>query len=117
MSNVNDTEIRQGISDFLTKRKARRSVKVTEVSTPSIEPWYKRPLDKSEFSYKLAKNGRYYVRHKEWGNTVWVGPYTTIDAAERIIESYVVESLKDTLDKKADSSIHSVIIDNPEEFF
>ena len=117
MSNVNDTEIRQGISDFLTKRKARHSVKVTEVPTPSIEPWYKRPLDKSEFSYKLAKNGRYYVRHKDWSNRTWIGPYKEVKDVDSIIESYVVESLKGPLDKKYSSDIHSVIIDNPADFF
>jgi hypothetical protein len=34
-----------------------------------------------------------------------------------IIDSYVVESLKNDLSKKYDKNIHSVIIDNPEEFF
>ena len=117
MSNVNDTEIRQGISDFLNKRRERQSVKPTGVPLPSIAPWYKRPLDKNEFSYKLAKNGRYYVRHKEWSARTWIGPYKEVKDANSIIESYVVESLKGPLDKKYSSDIHSVIIDNPAEFF
>lgn len=117
---MNEISTREEIYAFIQRRKAKiNSVGVKPVETVEVKqlPWYRRPLDKSEFRYKLAKNGRYYVRHKEWGNTTWIGPYTTVDAAERIIESYVVESLKDTLDKKTDSGIHSVIIDNPEEFF
>ena len=117
---MSEIEGKDEIYAFIQRRKAKINhvgIKPVEATEVKHLPWYRRPLDKSEFRYKLAKNGRYYVRHKEWGNTVWIGPYTTVDVVEKIIESYVVESLKDTLDKKTDSSIHSVIIDNPEEFF
>jgi hypothetical protein len=117
---MSEIEGKDEIYAFIQRRKAKiNHIGIKPVETAEVKhlPWYRRPLDKSEFRYKLAKNGRYYVRHKEWGNTVWIGPYTTVDAVEKIIESYVVESLKDNLDKKTDSSIHSVIIDNPEEFF
>jgi hypothetical protein len=107
------------ISNFINKRRKKLSV-----TNPSIEPitdkptpWYKRPLDKSEFRHKLAKNGRYYIRHKEWGERTWIGPYKSIEDVKAIVDSYVVESLKGSLDRKYDESIHSVIIDNPEAFF
>lgn len=117
MSEIDD---RREISNFIKKRR----VKASEVKTDSVEPvttkplpWYRRPLDKSEFSHKLAKNGRYYVRHKEWSESVWIGPYRNIEDVKAVVDSYMVESLKNNLEKKCDSSIHSVIIDNPEEFF
>ena len=117
MSEIDD---RKELSDFINKRRKRVTIKEPEVLvelSPEKMPWYKRPLQKNEFRYKLAKNGRWYVRHKEWSPTIWVGPYADMWIAERIIESYVTESLKSTLDKKINSDIHSVIIDNPSEFF
>jgi hypothetical protein len=117
---MSEIEDRQEISAFLKRRKAKiAKVQATPLQeiTPKPTPWYRRPLQSSEFRYKLAKDGNYYVRHKEWGRTTWIGPYEDMTAAETVIQSYVVESLKDSLDKKVDSSVHSIIIDNPEEFF
>ena len=117
MSEIDD---RNEISTFIKKRRAKNSfvkpASVEPVSTKPI-PWYKRPLSKEEFSHKLAKNGRFYVRHHEWLTNVWIGPYRNMEDVKAIIDSYVVESLKSSLYKKYDENIHSVIIDNPEEFF
>lgn len=117
---MSEIEDRQEISAFLQRRKAKIAkvqVKPLEEITHKPTPWYRRPLQSSEFRFKLAKDGNYYVRHKEWGITTWIGPYESLTAVDDVIQSYVVESLKDSLDKKVDNSVHSVIIDNPEEFF
>ena len=117
---MSEIDNRKELSDFFKKRRAKTStVKVASIEpiTSKPLPWYRRPLDKSEFSYRLAKNGRYYVRHKEWSNCVWIGPYRNVEDIKAIVDSYVMESLKNNLERKCDSSIHSVIIDNPEEFF
>ena len=116
---MSEIEDRKALSDFINRRR-KKSISISEDMgglTMDKMPWYKRPLQKNEFRYKLARNGRYYVRHKEWSPTIWVGPYADIGAAETIIDSYVIESLKSALDKKLNSNIHSVIIDNPSEFF
>ena len=118
--NMNEIEYKQELSALLQKRKAKiTKVQVTplEEITSKPTPWYKRPLSESEFRFKLAKDGNYYVRHNEWGKTTWIGPYDGLPSVDAVIHSYVVESLKDSLDKKVDSSVHSIIIDNPEEFF
>ena len=117
---MSEIEDRNEMSNFIKKRRAKNSfVKPVSVEPVSAKPapWYKRPLSKEEFSHKLAKNGRYYVRHNEWSSHVWIGPYRNIEDVKTIINSYVVESLKNDLSKKYDENIHSVIIDNPEEFF
>ena len=117
MSEIDD---RNEISTFIKKRRAKNSfVKPASVEPVSAKPipWYKRPLAKEEFSHKLAKNGGFYVRHHEWLTNVWIGPYRNMEDVKAIIDSYVVESLKSSLYKKYDENIHSVIIDNPEEFF
>jgi hypothetical protein len=112
---MTDEEKKLEISRFFKKREKKISVnhQVSELSVP----WYKRPLDKGEFSYKLAKNGRYYARHNEWSGRIWIGPYKKVDDVNAIIDSYITESLKSPLNRKYDESIHSVVIDNPEEFF
>jgi NAD(P)H-nitrite reductase large subunit len=114
---MSEIEDRQELSAFIKKRRKKAEITPVVVTKETFVPWYKRPLDKSEFSYKLAKNERYYVRHKEWGRTTWIGPYRTLESVNDVIESYVIESLKTTLDKKVHSNVHSVTIDNPEEFF
>ena len=114
---MSDIENKQELSAFIKKRRKKAEINPVAVTKVNFVPWYKRPLDKSEFSYKLAKNERYYVRHKEWGRTIWIGPYKTLESVNDVIDSYVIESLKTALDKKVNSSVHSVIIDNPEEFF
>jgi hypothetical protein len=114
---MSEIEDKIEISNFINKRRAKIKKPEIESLTDKPTPWFKRPLEKSEFRHKLAKNGRYYVRHKEWGERTWIGPYRTIDDVNSIVNSYVVESLKGPLDRKYNDSIHSVIIDNPEEFF
>lgn len=103
------------MSKFFRKRENKISVK-HPVSETKV-PWYRRPLDKSEFTYKFAKNGRYYARHNEWSKRVWIGPYKDISDVNSIIDSYVTESLKGSLNRGYNEEIHSVIIEDPEEFF
>jgi len=107
------------ISRFIKKRRAKSvtTCKKEEVTDKPV-PWYKRPLTSDEFSIKLAKNKRYYARHNEWKYNIWVGPYNNVDDVNTIVKSYVTESLKGSLSKKLyNEGIHSVIIDNPDEFF
>ena len=80
-------------------------------------PWYRRQLDRNEFTYKKGKDGKFYVQHDEWHETIYVGPYKSVHEAEDIINSYLTESQKIHLDKKLDSRIHSVKIENHNDFF
>jgi hypothetical protein len=106
------------ISKFIKKRKAK-SVDITkkEDTADKPTPWYRRPLKADEFISKLAKNGRYYARHNEWGKTIWIGPYKDIKDVNNIIKSYVIESLKGSLSRKYNEEIHSVVIEDPDDFF
>ena len=108
---------KEGLSVFIRKRRNKENTIPVQTLDIKPTPWFKRPLEKNEFSYKLAKNGKYYVKHKEWGSNIWIGPYHSMENVNQIIESYVIESLKAPLDKKTNSEVHSVIIDNPENFF
>ena len=112
-------EERNKISDFITKRKTIKKVEMPEVQSIDKVPWYKRPLEKGEFKYRLAKNGKYYIRHNEWSEVVWIGPYNNPSEVESIVNSYIEESLKNPLDRKFlnHGVVHSVTIDNPSTFF
>lgn len=104
------------IGIFIKKR--RKEVKVDSISDEIKKlPWYRRPLIKEEFITRKGKDNKFYVQHNEWHRTIWVGPYNTSKDAEDIIESYLDESQKAPLDKKLDSKIHSVQIEDVETFF
>lgn len=103
------------IAEFVRrKRKVQtQTVEIKEVKTP----WYRRPIEREAFSIKKGKNGKFYAQHNEWSKRVWIGPYNSEDAVNKVIDSYVEESLKGSLDKKLSNSIHSVIVDDEETFF
>ena len=110
--------------DFINKKRKKAETKRVGVAVPSIHsdnkplPWWKRPLEADEFTSKLAKNGRWYVRHKEWSKNTWIGPYKEHSSCQGIINSYVLRSLEcNLIGKTLPNGIHSVIIDNPKDFF
>ena len=106
------------IAEFVRrKRVIHDDVKTVEIKEVKI-PWYKRPLAHDEFITKESKDGKLYVRHKEWSRRIWIGPYKNETETKEIIDSYVNESLRTTsLDKKVNSNVHSLIIENEKEFF
>jgi hypothetical protein len=106
------------IAEFVRKKR------VIHDETPKVEikevkiPWYKRPLEASEFIIRKGKDKKYYIQHKEWSKRVWIGPYKNKNEVDTIIESYVVESLKFTsLDKKVNNTVHSLIVEDEKIFF
>jgi len=111
-------ESKDKLKKYIDKRRKMR-VGVSQVETSSPKPvlWYKRPLDHSEFLTSKGKDGKLYVRHKEWFRKVWIGPYTSTEETQEIIDSYVNTSLKLGIQSKIDSRVHSIIIENPDEFF
>lgn len=103
------------IAEFV-RRKRKAELKPIEIKEVKV-PWYKRPIERTAFTIKKAKDGKFYAQHNEWAKRVWIGPYQSEDATNSIIDSYVMESLKGSLDKKLSSSIHSVIVDDEKTFF
>jgi hypothetical protein len=106
------------LKEYITKR--RKGIVETskvEVSTTKPVAWYKRPLESSEFITKKGKDGNFYVKHNEWSKTIWIGPYSSTEETRSIIDSYVDTSLKLGIEHKVDSRVHSITIDNPDDFF
>ena len=103
------------IAEFVRRKRkiAAQKVEIKEVKAP----WYKRPIDRNAFTIRMGKDNNYYVQHNEWSKRTWIGPYSDAVDAYMIIESYVMESLKGTLDKKPMDSVHSLVVENEKDFF
>ena len=103
------------IAEFVN-RKHKPNVHKTEIKEIKT-PWYRRPIEREAFSVKESKKGEFYAQHNEWSKRVWIGPYASMNAVNKIIDAYIEESLKGTLAKKTMESIHSVIVEDYEQFF
>jgi hypothetical protein len=105
------------ISTFVAKH--RRQVKDISIEERINKlPWYKRPIERSAFIFRKAKDGKYYVRHIEWAEPIWIGPYRTMKDVDGIISSYVEKSSVTPLNRiTTDKEIHSVYIDDVNNFF
>ena len=105
------------ITSFVAKH--RKQVKPISIEEKIKQlPWYRRPIERSAFIYKKAKDGKYYVRHNEWSKQIWIGPYQTKKDVNDIINSYVEKSLLSPLNKIVSKiEIHSVYINDLNNFF
>ena len=105
------------IASFVSKhRKQIKNISIEEKVNKL--PWYKRPIERSAFTSKKAKDGKYYVRHIEWAERIWIGPYDTLKDANKIIDSYVEKSSIEPLNRIiTDNGVHSVYIEDVKSFF
>lgn len=104
------------IEEFVRKKRVVKDPQNVEIKEVKL-PWYKRPIERKAFSYRKGKDNKLYVRHNEWSKHTWIGPYNTKNDVDRIIDSYVSESLKAPLDRKVNYKIHSVIVEDETKFF
>lgn len=103
--------------DLLNKRKEKINKQENKVKiednineTNKKLKWYEKPIFKEDFITK-EYNGKFYTKHKEWANNVWIGAYDNIEIVNEIILSYVKNSKKSILKRKLDDRIHSILID------
>ena len=95
------------------RKKRKPSAVVKQVEVKEVElPWYKKPILKEDFHTRQGMDGLYYAQHNAWSKRTWIGPYSSRAEADKIIDSYVIESLKGSLEHKSMDSIHSVVIEN-----
>ena len=104
------------IADFVAKKRKKVTVETIEEKIKKL-PWYRRPISKEAFTTRKGKDKKLYVHHCEWSEHVWIGPYDTTKDVDCIIDSYVTESLRTPLDKKQTNLIHSVFVDDVDDFF
>ena len=109
-------KIMNDIASFVAKK--HKSVKSESLEEKIKKlPWYRRPIERTAFVSRKAKNGKLYVHHCEWSEHVWIGPYSSDKEVLDIINSYINESLKSPLDKRQTNLVHSVWVEDQKEFF
>ena len=109
-------EDKSKLKEYISKRRKAIPEKPVEIKQVKL-PWYQRPLMKEEFVTKKGRDKKLYIRHPEWSETIFIGPYKNMKEVDEVINSYVDVSLQMTLERKLDSRIHSIKIENPKEFF
>ena len=98
--------------ELLKKRKEAQTQKEHHPKQREVkkEPYTKwSNLKKNDFIKKEFK-GLFYGQHKEWKKRIWIGPYKTEDELDKVINSYVKETKKDTLNRNI-KNIHSILLD------
>ena len=104
------------LAQFVRKKRVIRDTTPIGIKEVKI-PWYLRPIKREAFTVRVGKDKKFYAQHNEWSKRIWIGPYSSQKAVDNIIESYVTESLKGSLERKQSDSIHSIVIENEKEFF
>jgi hypothetical protein len=104
------------IASFVAKKRKQVKVETVEDKIKKL-PWYRRPIERTAFVSRKAKDGNLYVHHCEWTKEVWIGPYKNDKEVLDIINAYVEESLKSPLDRAPRNSIHSVWVEDYNKFF
>jgi hypothetical protein len=111
------TEEKEKLVAFINKK--RKEATIEKPQKEKIH-WWQKPLKEEDFAARKAKNGKWYVRHKEWGENVWIGAFLDLKECSKIIDEYVdvSNSMRNTLfGKQLPKSIHSMVIDDPQTFF
>ena len=104
------------LKNYISKRKKASTIKPVEVKEVKLA-WYQKPIMREDFVTKIGRDKKLYVHHKEWKENIFIGPYNNTHEITDVISSYVMMSLKTTLDKAPVDNIHSIVIDNVKEFF
>jgi len=86
--------------------------KENKVTILKKEPkWFELPLTPDCFVKRTDKNGKVYAQHKEWKNTIWIGPYNNEDELNKVLKSYMAISKKSYLKKSSIENLHSIIME------
>lgn len=100
--------------DLLKERKETASSAITKTTIVNekfeiIPKWFQIPIKKSDFIIKEHEN-KFYAQHKEWKKNIWIGAYDNEDELNKVINSYVKETKKQSMDRNI-QGIKSILID------
>ena len=105
------------ISSFIKKHRNEPKEATIEEKIDKL-PWHMKPIEKTAFKHRKAKDGQYYVRHNEWSDKVWIGPYKSITDVHKVIKSYIELSKEEPLNRiTATNDLHSVYVEDMKKFF
>lgn len=82
------------------------------------QKWYEKPIYRSNFSIRIGKDGKIYIRHSEWDKNIYIGPYDTMIDANNVMDAYVKASKIGPLDRHCNEyAVSSVHVENDKLFF
>jgi hypothetical protein len=101
--------------DLLKERKETAASAITKSTIIKeekfiIKPkWFETQIKKSDFIIKEYEN-KFYARHNEWKNNIWIGAYDSEKELNDVINSYVKETKKKPMDRNI-KGIKSILIE------
>ena len=94
----------------LAMPKKRSEVVKSAEDKPKSVPWYRQPISDADFIRAESPDKKAYARHKEWKETIWIGPYESKASLESVITEYVRNAKRSVLKRKSVKGLHSVIL-------
>ena len=77
-----------------------------------IKPkWFESEINECDFTLRQDSNGMFYGHHKEWKNRVWIGPYSTEEALNKVISDYAINSKRSPSNRKEIKNLHSILME------
>lgn len=92
--------------NHLPKKNKQRKQKSRTAREPK---WFEKQITSDQFEIKQGKNGKFYSRHKEWKSTIWIGPYDSKEAVNKVINSYVSVTKKPFGERESLKNVRSFI--------
>lgn len=65
----------------------------------------------SDFTDRQDSKGLFYGHHKDWKSKIWIGPYKTKEALNKVILDYIADSKRSPLNRKGVNNLHSIIME------
>ena len=94
---------------------AKKIIKPTPVVSHGIPKWWELQLKIDDFIF-LERDNLYYARHKEWKETILIGPYESRDELNKVMAAYVKETKKDRLQRKIPKNLKTLVLPEKVEF-
>lgn len=110
----------EGIIDFDELERRKKALPKKRVIAKKDEPkepkWFEKVMTPDDFVLLTDKDKAFYVRHKQWKESVMAGPYKDRAEAEKIVDAYVKNSKKKPLKRKPIANLHSLVVEDVSGF-
>lgn len=93
----------------------KKIIKPIPVASHGIPKWWELPLKMDDFIF-LEREGLYYARHREWKETILIGPYESRDDLSKVMTAYVKETKKNRFYRKIPKNFKTLVLPEKVEF-
>lgn len=93
----------------------KKIIKPIPVASHGIPKWWELPLKMDDFVF-LEREGLYYARHKEWKETILIGPYESRYDLGKVMTAYAKETKKNRFYRKIPKNFKTLVLPEKVEF-